>query len=62
MPRAPDPAEGDGYLMASVSRWAENLGEYVIFDTYDIAAGPVCRIEIPLLLGFTPHGHWMDFR
>jgi hypothetical protein len=25
-------------------------------------AGPVCRIEIPFLLGFTPHGHWMDFR
>jgi hypothetical protein len=24
--------------------------------------GPICRIEIPFLLGFTPHGHWMDFR
>ncbi|HME16827.1 MAG TPA: hypothetical protein VKG83_15540 [Mycobacterium sp.] len=23
---------------------------------------PICRIEIPFLLGFTPHGHWMDFR
>jgi carotenoid cleavage dioxygenase len=39
-----------------------NLGEYVIFDTDDITGGPVCRIEIPFLLGFTPHGHWMDFR
>jgi carotenoid cleavage dioxygenase-like enzyme len=36
--------------------------EYAIFDTDDITAGPVCRIEIPFLLGFTPHGHWMDFR
>jgi carotenoid cleavage dioxygenase-like enzyme len=62
VPRTPDSPEGDGYLMVPVSRWSENLGEYVIFDTYDITAGPVCRIEIPFLLGFTPHGHWMDFR
>lgn len=62
VPRTPDAPEGDGYLMVPVSRWSENLGEYVIFDTYDISGGPVCRIEIPFLLGFTPHGHWMDFR
>jgi carotenoid cleavage dioxygenase len=62
VPRTPDAVEGDGYLMVPVSRWTENLGEYVIFDTDDITAGPICRIEIPFLLGFTPHGHWMDFR
>jgi carotenoid cleavage dioxygenase len=62
VPRTPSAAEGDGYLMVPVSRWSENLGEYAIFDTDGIAAGPVCRIEIPFLLGFTPHGHWMDFR
>jgi carotenoid cleavage dioxygenase len=62
VPRTPDAPEGDGYLMVPISRWSENLGEYAIFDTGDITAGPVCRIEIPFLLGFTPHGHWMDFR
>ncbi|MBV8929906.1 MAG: carotenoid oxygenase family protein [Mycobacteriaceae bacterium] len=62
VPRTPDAPEGDGYLIVPVSRWTENLGEYAIFDTHDIASGPVCRIEIPFLLGFTPHGHWMDFR
>ena len=62
VPRTPDAPEGDGYLMVPISRWTENLGEFVIFDTDDISAGPVCRIEIPFLLGFTPHGHWMDFR
>ncbi|HEX2284289.1 MAG TPA: carotenoid oxygenase family protein, partial [Mycobacterium sp.] len=62
VPRNPDAPEGDGYVMVPVSRWSENLGEFVIFDTDDITAGPVCRIEIPFLLGFTPHGHWMDFR
>jgi hypothetical protein len=29
---------------------------------FDITAGPICRIEIPFLLGFAPHRHWMDFR
>jgi carotenoid cleavage dioxygenase len=62
VPRSPDAPEGDGYLMVPISRWTENLGEFVIFDTDDITAGPICRIEIPFLLGFTPHGHWMDFR
>lgn len=62
VPRTPDAPEGDGYLMVPVSKWTENLGEYVIFDTHDITVGPICRIEIPFLLGFTPHGHWKDFR
>jgi carotenoid cleavage dioxygenase len=62
VPRSSDAPEGDGYVMVPVSRWTENLGEYFIFDTDDITAGPICRIEIPFLLGFTPHGHWMDFR
>jgi carotenoid cleavage dioxygenase-like enzyme len=61
-PRTPDAPEGDGYIIVPVSWWAERRGEYLIFDTDDITHGPICRIEIPFLLGWTPHGHWMDFR
>jgi carotenoid cleavage dioxygenase len=61
-PRNVDSPEGDGYLIVPVSKWAENLGEFLIFDTYDITAGPICRIELPFRMGWTPHGHWMDFR
>jgi len=61
-PRMPDSPEGDGYLIVPVSKWAENLGEFLIFDSYDISAGPICRIELPFRMGWTPHGHWMDFR
>ncbi|MGV9870874.1 carotenoid oxygenase family protein, partial [Rhodococcus koreensis] len=61
-PRTPDAPEGDGYIIVPVSWWAEGRGEYLIFDTYDITTGPVARIEIPFLMGWTPHGHWMDFR
>jgi carotenoid cleavage dioxygenase-like enzyme len=60
-PRHADAGEGDGYLLVPVSRWASNSGEYLIFDTEDITEGPICRIEIPFALGWTPHGHWMGF-
>jgi carotenoid cleavage dioxygenase len=61
-PRTPDADEGDGWIIVPVSRWRERMGEFLIFDTYDISDGPIARIEIPFLMGWTPHGHWMDFR
>lgn len=61
-PRSADAPEGDGYIIVPVSHWAEGRAEYVMFDSYDISAGPVCRIELPFNIGWTAHGHWMDFR
>jgi carotenoid cleavage dioxygenase-like enzyme len=61
-PRHADSPEGDGYVIVPVSWWAENRGEYLIFDTDDVTAGPITRIELPFRLGWTAHGHWMDFR
>jgi carotenoid cleavage dioxygenase len=61
-PRSIDSPEGDGYIIVPVSWWADKRGEYLIFDTDDITQGPVCTIELPFALGWTPHGHWMDFR
>jgi carotenoid cleavage dioxygenase len=61
-PRSKDAPEGDGYIIVPVSKWADNTSEFQIFDTYDITAGPICRIELPFHMGWTPHGHWMDFR
>jgi carotenoid cleavage dioxygenase len=61
-PRRPDSPEGDGYLIVPVSWWADKRAEYLIFDTDDITEGPVATIEIPFAFGWTPHGHWMDFR
>ena len=62
IPRRLDSAEGDGYLIVPVSKFKEHLGEFMIFDTDDISDGPICRIELPFHMGWTPHGHWMDFR
>ncbi len=61
-PRKIDSPEGDGYIIVPVSWWADKRGEYLIFDTDDVTQGPICRIELPFMMGWTPHGHWMDFR
>ncbi|MEV0692586.1 carotenoid oxygenase family protein [Streptomyces sp. NPDC050388] len=61
-PRRPDSPEGDGYIIVPVSWWADKRGQYLIFDTDDITKGPVCTIDLPFALGWTPHGHWSDFR
>jgi carotenoid cleavage dioxygenase-like enzyme len=42
-PRSMDAPEGDGYIIVPVSRWAENLSEFQIFDTDDITAGPIAK-------------------
>jgi carotenoid cleavage dioxygenase-like enzyme len=61
-PRHWDSPEGDGYIIVPVSRWAENTSEFQIFDTEDITQGPICVIDLPFHMGWTPHGHWADFR
>jgi hypothetical protein len=40
----------------------ENKSEFHLFDTDQIEDGPIARIELPFQIGWTPHGHWMDFR
>lgn len=62
IPRTVNAPEGDGYIIVPVSKFKEHVGEFQIFDTDDISAGPICRIELPFHMGWTPHGHWMDFR
>jgi carotenoid cleavage dioxygenase len=62
IPRSADSAEGDGYVLVPVTRWTENRADYLLFDADDITVGPIATIEIPFHSGWTPHGHWMDFR
>ncbi|MDT5266500.1 MAG: hypothetical protein QOI90_3126 [Mycobacterium sp.] len=60
-PRATDSPEADGYLIVPISHFMENTSEYQIFDTRDFASGPVARIDLPFQIGWTPHGHYMNF-
>jgi carotenoid cleavage dioxygenase len=61
-PRQVDSPEADGYIIVPVSRWSESRGEFLIFDTADITQGPIATIDLPFHMGWTPHGHYMDFR
>jgi carotenoid cleavage dioxygenase len=61
-PRSADAPEGDGYLIVPVCHFGVGTSEFLIFDTDDVASGPVARIELPFQIGWTPHGHWMTFR
>jgi carotenoid cleavage dioxygenase len=60
-PRSPAAPEGDGFLIVPVCHFGAGSSEFLIFDTDGIGDGPVCRIELPFQIGWTPHGHWMSF-
>lgn len=60
-PRSPDAPEGDGFLIVPLCDFGGGPSAFEIFDTADITVGPICRIELPFQIGWTPHGHWMEF-
>jgi len=60
-PRSYGSPEGDGYLLAPVILHGDRLGELLIFDTADIARGPVAVVKLPFQTGWISHGHYMDF-
>ena len=59
-PRNKTAPEGDGYLIVPVSRFAEGCAEFLIFDTQGIEAGPIAEVDLPVPIGWTPHGHYLD--
>ncbi len=60
-PRSPDAPEGDGFFLVPVCRFAERTSEFLIFDTRGFSDGPITRIALPFQIGWSPHGHWMEF-
>jgi carotenoid cleavage dioxygenase len=58
VPRAPDAAEGDGWLVSLVYRSAEDRSDFVVLDALDIAAGPIALARIPRRVPYGFHGNW----
>jgi len=58
VPRAANSDEGDGWLIALVYRGAENRSDFVVFDTSDIAKGPIGVAHLPRRVPFGFHGNW----
>ena len=58
VPRAPDAADGDGFVLALVYRAAENRSDLLVLDAQAIDAEPLARIEIPTRVPYGFHGNW----
>lgn len=59
VPKSPDSAEGDGWLLTVVGRRGENRTDLVVLDALDVAAGPVAVIRMPCRLHEGFHGTWV---
>jgi carotenoid cleavage dioxygenase len=58
VPRTADADEGDGWVIATVYRAAENRSDLVVFDALDIPAGPIAVAQSPRRVPFGFHGNW----
>ena len=59
VPRRPDAAEGDGYLLVVVNRLAQNRSDLVILDAQYLEEGPIATLKLPVRVRTTFHGMWV---
>jgi carotenoid cleavage dioxygenase len=59
VPRSVDAAEGDGWLLAVVTRGAERRSDVEIHIAGDLALGPVATIHLPHRVPAGFHGNWL---
>jgi carotenoid cleavage dioxygenase len=58
VPRAPDAAEGDGWLLCTLYRGAENRSDLAVFAATDIGHGPVALAHLSSRVPAGFHGSW----
>ncbi len=59
VPRSPDAAEGDGWLISLVTR-PDNRSDLIIVDAMDFEAEPVAMVRLPFGQPWLFHGCWLD--
>ena len=59
VPRSPDAAEGDGFVLALLNHLETATTELVILDTRRFEEGPVARVKLPVRLRMSLHGNWV---
>ena len=59
VPRTPDAPEGDGFLLAVVTR-PDNRADLLILDAMDIEAEPLATVRLPFSQPWLFHGCWRD--
>jgi carotenoid cleavage dioxygenase len=60
VPRAPDAAEGDGFLVALAYRGEERRSDLLILDARNVEAQPLATVQLPHRIPFGFHGNWAD--
>jgi carotenoid cleavage dioxygenase len=58
VPRSPDAAEGDGFLLALVHRGAENRSDLLILDAQNVDAAALATVKLPHRVPYGFHGNW----
>jgi carotenoid cleavage dioxygenase len=58
VPKSPDSAEGEGWLVAVCNRLDEWRSDLVMLDALRIEDGPVATVKLPLRLRTGLHGNW----
>jgi carotenoid cleavage dioxygenase-like enzyme len=58
VPRNEGAAEGDGWVVTTVYRGAEDRSDFLVFDAQDIPAGPIGVAKLPRRVPFGFHGNW----
>jgi carotenoid cleavage dioxygenase len=58
VPRSAAAAEGDGYLLATIYRGAENRSDLAVFDAATLEQGPIAVAELSHRVPFGFHGNW----
>jgi carotenoid cleavage dioxygenase-like enzyme len=58
VPRGPDAAEGDGWVLSVVYRAAEDRSDLAVFEATDIAKGPVALAHLSGRVPAGFHGNW----
>lgn len=60
VPAHTDAAEGDGWIMGTAFRAAENRSDLLVFAATDLDSGPVATVELPHRIPHGFHGNWVD--
>ena len=59
VPRTPDAAEDDGWVMSVVYDAAEDASQLVLLNGQDFTGEPACTIQLPDRVPFGFHGNWV---
>jgi carotenoid cleavage dioxygenase-like enzyme len=59
VPRTPDSAEGDGWVLALVYDAAKNASDFHVLDAQNIAGEPIATVKLPHRVPYGFHGNWV---